>query len=242
MELVVLGSGGGWAGPGGAGCGYLLRAGDFTLWVDVGSGTLANLQLHASLQDVDAVVISHRHFDHFLDIYSFYLARWYGSGQPPIPLFAPPKMFEHALQLEPDLPKAFRSTVVEPGETFHAGPLRVTTAPMRHPVPTLGMRFEMDGQALAYSADTGPNEDVIRLARGADVFLAEATWIDVPSWADPIHMTATEAGKAAREASAGHLVLTHVWPTNPKNTVKERAAAAFGGSVTLAEEGMRISP
>ena len=112
MDLVVLGSGGGWAGPGGAGCGYLLSADGFKLWVDLGSGTLANLQRHASLQEVDAVVVSHRHFDHLLDVYSFFLARWYGSEEPPIPFFAPPGMFEHALQLEHELPKAFRSTSI----------------------------------------------------------------------------------------------------------------------------------
>jgi len=242
MELVVLGAGGGWAGPRGAACGYLLSADGFNLWLDLGTGTMANLQEHVELVDVDAVAVSHRHFDHFLDMYPFYLARWYGTDLPPIELFAPPGMFEHALQLEEDLPKAFVSTVVEPGQDFQAGPFRVRTAAMRHPVPTLGMRFELDGHALAYSADTGPTEELVRLARGADVLLAEATWVDVPSWGNPIHMTASETGQIARQAEVGRLVVTHVWPTNPKDTVQERAAQAFGGSVTLAAEGMRIAP
>jgi len=241
MDLVVLGSGGGWAGPGGAGSGYLVEAGGFRIWVDVGSGTLANLQRHVGMRDVDAVVISHRHFDHFLDLYSFYLARWYGTGDAPIPLFAPPGMFEHARQLEPDLPTAFRSTIVEPGSSFEAGPLRIRTAPMRHPVATLGMRFEADGHALAYSADTGPDGELVGLARGANVLLAEATWIERPPSADPIHMTATEAGRAGSDAGVGRLVITHVWPTNPKETVQEQAAGAFEGPVELAVEGMRVA-
>jgi ribonuclease BN (tRNA processing enzyme) len=243
MELIVLGSGGGWARPGGAGCGYLLQADGFRLWVDLGSGTLANLQRHVALDDVDAVVVSHRHFDHFLDLYSFYLARWYATDQPAIPLFAPPGLFEHAVQLEDDLPKAFRLTIVEPGGEFVAGPLRIRTAPMRHPVPTLGMRFEFNGQALAYSADTAPTDELVRLARGADVLLAEATWIEVPAWGgDPVHMTASQTGQVARQAEVRQLVITHVWPTNPKETVEQRAAEAFGQSVTLAVEGMRIAP
>jgi ribonuclease BN (tRNA processing enzyme) len=242
MELVVLGAGGGWAGPGGAACGYLLSAEGFRLWVDLGTGTMANLQEHAELTDVDAVAVSHRHFDHFLDVYPFYLARWYGTGRAPIPLFAPPGMFEHALQIEPGLPTAFASTVVEPGRDIDAGPFRVRTAAMRHPVPTLGMRFELDGEALAYSADTGPTDELVRLAEGADVLLAEATWIDTPPWADPVHMTASETGEIARRAGVGRLVVTHVWPTNPKATVAERTAEAFGGPVELAAEGMKISP
>ena len=74
------------------------------------------------------------------------------------------------------------------------------------------------------------------------MLLAEATWVDVPSWGNPIHMTASETGQIARQAEVGRLVVTHVWPTNPKDTVQERAAQAFGGSVTLAAEGMRIAP
>ena len=74
------------------------------------------------------------------------------------------------------------------------------------------------------------------------MLLAEATWIEMPSWGDPIHMTASQAGEVAREAGVRRLVITHVWPTNPKDIVEQRAAEAFGGSVTLALEGMRIAP
>jgi ribonuclease BN (tRNA processing enzyme) len=157
-------------------------------------------------------------------------------------LFAPPGMFDHALPLESDLPRAFTATTVEPGDEFEAGPFRVRTAPMRHPVPTLGMRFEADGQALAYSADTGPNDDLVALAEGAGVLLSEATWIDRPTWGEPIHMTATEAGACAKRAGVRRLVVTHVWPTNDLATTEARAAEAFGAEVSMAIEGMSVSP
>ena len=63
--------------------------------VDAMTALMANLQQHVSLDQVDAVVISHRHFDHFLDLYPFFLARWWQQQIPPIPLFAPPGLFEH---------------------------------------------------------------------------------------------------------------------------------------------------
>jgi ribonuclease BN (tRNA processing enzyme) len=242
VELTVLGAGGGWAKPGHAASGYLVSHEGFRVWVDQGTGSMANLQEHIELDEVDAVVISHRHFDHFLDLFPFFLARWWGTQNAPIPLFAPPGLFEHLLQLEADLPSGFALHEVQPGETFQAGPLTVRTAPMRHPVPTLGMRFEADAQVLAYSADTGPTDDLVKLAQGAGVLLAEATWVEMPSWAEPIHMTALQAGEAGRNAGVGQLVVTHVWPDNPMDVVQEQASESFDGPVTLAAEGMKVTP
>jgi ribonuclease BN (tRNA processing enzyme) len=240
MELIVLGSGGGWARPGGAACGYLLRHGGFNLWVDLGTGTMANLQRHIGLGDVHAVAVSHRHFDHFLDLYPFYLAEWMGFDRERIPLFAPPEMFEHACKLEPDLPRGFDLQVVTPGDPFQAGPFAVRTARMNHPVPTLGMRFEADGAVLVYTADTGPSEDLIDLARGAQVLLCEATWMERPTWADEIHLTALQAGDHAARAGVGELVLTHIWLTYDGTTSAGRAQESFGHPVRVAREQMRI--
>jgi len=241
MELAVLGAGGGWAKPGEAACGYLLRHDGFNLWVDAGTGTMANLQEHIDLADLHAVAISHRHFDHFLDIYPFYLSRVFDPDRPPpLPLFAPPGMFEHALQLEQGLREVFTPQVVEPGNGFQAGPFTVRTARMRHQVPTLGMRIESDGSTLAYSADTGPTDELVNLARGADLLLAEATWVTRQEGWDFIHMTAGEAGEMGRRAGVRSLVLTHVWPMNDRQEVAERAGEAFGRPVTLAERGLRV--
>jgi ribonuclease BN (tRNA processing enzyme) len=241
VELVVLGSGGGWAKPGGAACGYLVRHDGFNLWVDAGTGTMANLQEHVDLLEVDAVAISHRHFDHFLDLYPFFLSLVFHPDRPrKLPLFAPPGMFEHALQLEDDLTKVFEPRVVQPGSTFEAGPVRVRTALMRHQVPTLGMRIEADGRALAYSGDTGPTDELVELARGADVLVAEATWIQRGDGWDFIHMTAEEAGHAGRRAGVGRLLLTHIWPTNDRGAVQELAGDAFGAPVMLADKGLTL--
>jgi ribonuclease BN (tRNA processing enzyme) len=242
MELVPLGVGGGWARPGGAACGYLVRQGEFNLWIDAGTGTMANLQRHIALEHVAAIAVSHRHFDHFLDLYPFWLSRWWvDQDRPaPIPLFAPPGMFEHALQLEPKLGNAFLPQVVEPGGGFEVGPFRVRTASMKHPVPTLGMRIEADGAVLAYSADTGPTSELIQLSREADVLLCEATWLDVQEGWEPIHLTAAEAGRHAAAAGVGRLVLTHIWPATDLHEVEHRAGETFQGPLSLAKEGLRV--
>jgi ribonuclease BN (tRNA processing enzyme) len=240
MELDVLGTGGGWARAKGAACGYLLRHDGFNLWLDAGTGTMANVQEFVALEDVHAVAVSHRHLDHFLDLYPFFLSLWWGTDRPSIPLFAPPGMFEHALQLESDLANAFALSEIEPGEGFEAGPFDVATAPMRHPVPTLGMRVQAGGQVLAYSADTGPTDDLVGLAKGADLLLAEATWLERPEGRDPVHLTAAEAGEHAARSDVARLVITHIWPTLDRQAMAERAAAHFDGPIAFAKEGMKV--
>lgn len=242
MELTVLGADGGWPLTGGATAGYLLRHDGFALWIETGTGTMANIQRHIPLQDVDAIVLSHRHGDHYLDLYPLFLWwRYGGLDLPPMPLFAPPGLIEHASGIEDELREAFDLTEVELGDDVGVGPFRVRTAPMRHPVPTLGMRFEADGAAVAYSADSGPDDALVDLARGADVFLCEATW-PAEEVGPPMHLSGTEAGEHATKADVGRLLLTHVRRTDYRPRVLEEASAAYAGPVEVAEAGMRVEP
>jgi ribonuclease BN (tRNA processing enzyme) len=111
---------------------------------------------------------------------------------------------------------------------------------MRHSVPTLGVRVEAGGSALTYSADTGPTEELVRLGRGSDLLVAEASWqtdgIDRP----PIHLTAREAGEMATRAECGRLVLTHIRPYLDRDRSRDEAAGTFGGEVLVATEGLTV--
>jgi ribonuclease BN (tRNA processing enzyme) len=247
VELIVLGSDGTWPRAGGAASGYLLRHEDSALWVDAGTGTLSNLQRHVGVFDVDALVLSHAHQDHFLDLFPFFYARWLSSdGHParPLPVFAPPGLVERAADLMTEdarerLGLVFEPRPVEPGETFEAGAFTVRTAPMRHYLPTLGIRVEAGGSAFAYSADTAPTGELVSLAAGADVLVAEAT---LTARGDPgvLHLSAAEAGEHATAAGVGRLVLSHL--RDERNRAGERAAGGFGGRIDVAEEGMVVTP
>ncbi|MGH2527416.1 MAG: MBL fold metallo-hydrolase, partial [Actinomycetota bacterium] len=79
MKLIVLGASGTWPNPGSATSGYLVQHDGFNLWVDAGTGTLANLQRHIDLADIHGIVISHEHPDHFVDLYPCFYARHYGE-------------------------------------------------------------------------------------------------------------------------------------------------------------------
>jgi ribonuclease BN (tRNA processing enzyme) len=103
----------------------------------------------------------------------------------------------------------------------------------------LGFRIEADGAALAYTGDTGPTSKVEDLGRDAHVLLSEATWQDGDDL-PPFHLSARQAAVHARDAGAGLLLLTHIWPTSDKEVSRAQAAEEFDGPVELATEGQRL--
>ena len=242
MELIVLGCDGGWPGAGGATSGYLVSEEGFNLWVDCGAGTMASLLEHMDVLDVDALAISHEHPDHFLDLYMHYVGRYFHPNRPEerLPVFLPPGLVSKAVAIQPDLSGLFEFNEVTPGEGFEAGPFRVTTGRMAHPVLTLGMRIHGSNRVLAYSADTGPTPDLTELARDANVLLAEATWYELPEGTPPLHLSGHEAGEHAAKAGVEQLVVTHFWPTYDRHVIADQARETFDGPVTLARKGLKI--
>jgi ribonuclease BN (tRNA processing enzyme) len=113
---------------------------------------------------------------------------------------------------------------------------------MAHPVPTFGVRLEVDGTSLVYSGDTGPTPALVELAQGADVLIAEASDPDVPDRPGALHMCGREAGEIAMQAHVGALLLTHLPPWADAQQTRADAVAAFpDGTVTLATAGMVVN-
>jgi ribonuclease BN (tRNA processing enzyme) len=249
MELTVLGCGGTWPDPGGATSGYLVSSNGFNLWLDCGTGTLSRLERLLPMSEIDAILVTHAHPDHFVDLYPCFYARHYGgTGAPGLPLLCPTGFFEQVSQLISSdsrdvMAIAYDVLALHDGHDFDIGPFRIRAREMAHiGVHALGYRIELPGgPAIAYSGDTGPTEALVDLARDAELLLAEATWQEhMPLL--PFHMSARQAGEHAAAAGAGSLVLTHIWPSLDKEDSREQAAATFDGPVEIAREGMVISP
>jgi ribonuclease BN (tRNA processing enzyme) len=246
VKLTVLGSSGTWPNDGTATSGYLVQHEGFNLYLDAGTGTLANLQRYISLSDIHAIAITHEHPDHFVDLYPTFYALFYGElGRPGLPVFVPLDFARKladvvSIDSQVAMRTAFDFRDVPPGAAFEVGPFRVKTEPMEHlGLPALGYRIAADGHVLAYTGDTGPSPDVVTLARDADVFLAEATWQDRDDLL-PFHMSARQAADHARAAGVGKLVLTHIWPTLDREVSREQAADEWSGPIEVAVEGLRV--
>lgn len=233
LTVTVLGCDGSFPGPGGAGSGYLLSCEGTHVWLDAGPGTLANLQLHLSLAQVDAVVVTHEHIDHWSDLEHFGVATKYVVPRAPVPLYC-----------EADLPSLMRTPAKDQFELHRIGPrsrmdigaLSFTFSRTDHSVETVAVRVDGGGRSLGYSADSGPGWGFDELGPGLDLALCEATFLSEREGSLP-HMSARQAGLNARDAGVRRLVLTHLWPGVDRDAARAEAAAAFGGPVELAEIG-----
>ncbi|NUP39290.1 MAG: MBL fold metallo-hydrolase [Streptomyces sp.] len=238
MRLTVLGGCGAWPTAVQACSGYLVEHDGFRLLVDPGYATLPRLLHHHTVDAVDAVLVSHGHPDHCADLNPLLRARGLSDDPPPpLPVYAPHGALDAVLALDKPrmLASAYRLHEFAPGDRFALGPFTADTWLLPHFVPNAGIRLSTPDAVLAYTGDTGPSADIVRLAEGADLFLSEATYIHrVPATDAPYLLTARLAGQYARQAGAAGLLLTHLWPGTDPTAAREAAAEWFEQPVGIA--------
>jgi ribonuclease BN (tRNA processing enzyme) len=244
VRLTVVGGCGAWPAAGQACSGYLVEHEGFRLLVDPGYASLPVLLDQVTADEVDAVLVSHGHPDHCADLNPLLRARALADEpSSPLPVFALPHALDAVLALDDPAMLADSYTLGEfdAGDRFEIGPFGVATVALPHFVPNAGLRLSAGGRVLAYTGDTGPSQDVVTLARDADILLAEATF---PEYVRPPHAaaylsTARQAAEYATAADVGRLVLTHLWPgTEP--AAARRAASGYGGQIDVATPGVTM--
>ena len=245
MKLTVLGCSGSVPGPASPASGYLLEAEGYRLVVDLGHGAFGALQRHVSPCDVDAIVISHLHADHCIDLTAYIVAlRYGGTGfrcagpENRIPLIGVPGTRDRLeaaydpLARKLGLHELFAFATPTASEL---GPFRMSYAPMNHPTPTNAVRIEHQGRSLVYSADTGESKELIELAQDATVLLCEASVGRAEEQIPDLHLTGRQAGEHAEAAGVERLIVTHVPPWNSVQEAADDAADAFAGAVEIAQ-------
>jgi ribonuclease BN (tRNA processing enzyme) len=244
MKLTILGGCGAWPAAGQACSGYLVFHDGFQLLVDPGYATVPRLLEQLPAERVDAVLVTHGHPDHCADLNPLLRARVLGDDPPgALPVYALPRALDVVLALDGlgAMADAYELHEFTAGDSFSAGPFEVATRLLPHFVPNAGVRLTAGGTTLTYTGDTGPSPDVVELARGADLLLAEATYVEqVPERSAQYLTSARQAGRQAAEADAGKLVLTHLRPGTDQEAAREAAAKGFGGEVEVARGGLVV--
>lgn len=248
MRLTVLGKSPAWTDAGGACSSYLVTDGATSIVLDCGNGAFGKLRAQIDYRDVDAVVITHLHGDHLLDLVPFAYALTLGpgsdqrTGKPRLLAPGGAEAFFRRLTgtwEDADLiDDAFAIEEYEPGCSARLGEVAMRT----HAVPHIGPTHAIElispaGARLVFGADGRYSDELIAAASGATLLMAEATLPD-PDPTQDFHMSAEEAGRLAREAGVGRLVLTHISDELDLDRSLSRARDAFrGGEVEVASEG-----
>lgn len=251
LTLTVVGCSGSYPGPDSPASCYLVEAagsdGDgasrtWRILLDLGNGALGALQRYADPLAIDAVLLSHLHADHCIDMTSYYVMRKYhpSGQQPPIPVWGPPgtaRRLARAYDLprKPGMQEEFDFHRLR--KPFEVGPFRIVPVEVDHPVPAFGFRIEVAGTVLAYTGDTGPTDALLDLARDADLLLAEASFRQGDDNPPHLHLTGVEAGELATKAGAKRLVLTHVPPWHDAGAMLAEATSTYDGPAELAVAG-----
>jgi ribonuclease BN (tRNA processing enzyme) len=248
VRLTVIGCAGSFPSPSSAASCYLVEHDGARLVLDLGNGALGPLAGAVDLREIDAVLLTHLHADHCLDLTGMYVARRYHpSGPlPALPVHGPVGTAER-------IADAYRASASDPvaglGRALqfidHAarvriGPFTVTLAQVVHPVPAVALRVEAAGRALVYSGDTGPCPALVELSRGADLALFEASFLSDPGNPVDLHLTAAEAGQHAAAAGVGRLLLTHLVAWNDPAASLAEGRSTFDGELALAAPGMVV--
>lgn len=251
MRLTVLGKSPAFADAGGACSGYLVQEGATTLLMDIGNGVFGKLRAAVDYTTVGAVVVSHMHADHCLDLVPFAYALIYppdgAAREEPVRLMVPEGGRDQLRRVagtwggEKLIEEAFALEEYAGGAVLDVGDLRVRTQPVPHYLPhTNALELSAPGAGsgrITYGADHGPADGLIDFAQGTDVLMLEAT-LRTPEPSGPRgHITAREAGEHGRRAAARRLVVTHVSDLIDPAWVRSEAEAGFGGPVTIAAEG-----
>lgn len=252
----MLGASGTYPMPGSACSSFLLRSEGSAVWIDAGPGSFANLQRHVDFQAVGALVISHLHLDHIVDVYPFYYALRFSresKGPQGLEVYAPAGAAAHLGRLASpsgvgDFGGYLAFRTISDGDERVIDSFRFRFARSVHPVETLAMRAQIGDRVLAYTSDTGPRgasdpggrARLVALAKDADLLIAEATMQEPVPELGEVHMTAREAGELAAEAGVERLMLTHLWPGLDPSASIAAAKQSFGGEVMAAADNIRV--
>jgi ribonuclease BN (tRNA processing enzyme) len=244
VRIVVLGGCGAWPAAGQACVGHLVEHDGFQLVVDLGYATLPRLLEWTPADRVDAALFTHGHPDHCADLHPLLRARaLQDEPAAPLPVFAPPSALDRVLALDRPgmLDEAYRLHDFVPGTNFEVGPFRVETRALPHFVLSAGLRLRAGARVVAYTGDTGPSADIAKLARDADLLIAEASYPEhVPLNSAPFLSSARQAGADATRAGARSLLLTHLMAGSDPDASVRAARQAYRGPIEVASPGLVI--
>lgn len=220
VRVTFLGTGSAFAHDGRSHACIHVSAPGVSLLLDCGGSSLPRIRQYMDPSDIDGIAITHLHGDHFGGIpYLVLQQHWEAGRTRPLTVGGPPGLGGRLRHAEAALYPEFFGAPGKPGfevrelvlgaaET-EVGGAKVSAFPVTH-VPEAephGLRVRAGGKIIAYSGDAAWSDALPRLADGADLFICECTYYDVP---DPVHISYRTLAAHRSELGSARIVVTHV--------------------------------
>jgi ribonuclease BN (tRNA processing enzyme) len=247
MELIVLGAGPAYASrPGAVGSAYLVRNGTDAILLDLGQGAFTNLAGAIEPSSLRAVVISHLHPDHFIDLVPLrHYLRWESSPSRRVSVLGPAALERRLDSLHDE--RGFAAAALAIGALEEGvrqlGSLTLEARLVRHKGESYAFRVSAgaDGPGLVYSGDCGRADDIKPLIRRGDVLLSEVSFGLGPAAPGPEHLDAQDVGRLAAESGAARVLLTHLLMGHDRQATVAATAALAGVDVSIVDPGDRFT-
>ncbi len=237
MQITVIGNTGPYPGLGDVCSGYLLEVDDKKILLDCGSGVLQALQKTCTLEELDAVILSHLHSDHMSDMLVMRYALKLSGREHQLPVYMPNQPEAEAWLLGGcDM---FDINEIEYRKFYSIGNIKIYFMAVKHPVLSYATRMEFDGKSFVYSGDTMYDENLIDFASDADLFLCDAAFLEKDHWTAAPHASAKQTALMAKKAKVKRLMLTHFAPTVDKIALLGEAKTIFSHCI-LSDRGQTI--
>ncbi|MEM9202699.1 MAG: MBL fold metallo-hydrolase [Actinomycetota bacterium] len=238
FSVTVLGSSGSYASPTNPCTGYLLRSPGATVLLDCGPGTLGPLQATIDLAELDAIVLTHCHPDHWLELPVLRNVFSYFIPTDNLPVFgtAETKSMLDAVTIA-GRDDAMAWTTITASSTLAIGDQAWSFTLSDHPVETLGPRVVVGDKRFVFTSDSATGWEFEDDGASIDLAMMDASHLSELEGQSIPHMSAREAAVAARAAGVPRLVLTHLVPGSDPDAHRAEAEAAYGGPVEVALPG-----
>ncbi len=245
-QIIILGSGYAIPEEGHDNTHLFIQQGGHGVLVDCASNPIVVLQKAGIILDqIDDLILTHFHPDHVSGMPLMLMDMWLLGRKKPLHIYGLPHTIDRAEAMMKlydwkKWPNFFQVTYnrlpdQEMSLVISRQDLKVYSTPVKHLIPTIGLRFEFipEEKAAAYSCDTEPCPQVARLGAGVDILIHEATGAGLG------HSSPAQAAQIGRDAGAHSLVLIH-YSSKKAAEILDSAKGIFNGPVILAEDFMRL--